>query len=114
MTKKNQTPKNHVFDLHQHAAFALASNQAFETNFESIVKSQHFYNLVNKGGIYFHKNLVFNLLENIRNYSSHYHHIDLEPLSEELFEFFSFIEKRARQLFYVRHQNGKTENKPMR
>ena len=33
MTQNNQASRKHVFDLHQRAAFALASNQVVETNF---------------------------------------------------------------------------------
>ena len=41
----------HTFAPHQHAAFALSSNQASEINFDHIIKSQHFFDLVEKGAL---------------------------------------------------------------
>lgn len=107
--QKNTQKSNHVFNLRQHAAFALMSNRALDS-YDSARKTQNFFNIIKKGNLAFPETEVKNLLEKIRNYSSHRRHDDLDQLSPSLVTFFQTLEKRARLMFFARYHNNNKNN----
>ena len=105
-----QIDNRHPFTIKQHAAFALASNQA-KDNFDIAVKSQHFFNLDTKGNLNFDKitEKAKKKLKGIRNYSSHRVHKDISSLDEDIVRYYQKLEKWARLSFLTRSQKSNDE-----
>lgn len=119
MDKKQTEKPEHPFTLRQHAAFALASNQACgpdakkenqTQDYKDAIGTQHFFNLVVKGNLDFDQHETWEMLIGIRNFSSHTRHNDLPPISAKSRDFYKSLEKRARWLFAVRNREGRDEN----